>query len=35
MSADVQAYKLRNPVRVVTATALFDGQDAADLAKVG
>ena len=28
MSADVQAYKLRNPVRVVTATALFDGHDA-------
>ncbi len=29
MSASVEIYKPRNPVRIVTATSLFDGHDAA------
>jgi len=29
MSAPVEIYKPRNPIRVVTATSLFDGHDAA------
>ncbi|RPJ75924.1 MAG: methylmalonyl-CoA mutase, partial [Desulfobacteraceae bacterium] len=29
MSAQVEIYKPRNPIRVVTATSLFDGHDAA------
>ncbi|MFP4650159.1 MAG: fused isobutyryl-CoA mutase/GTPase IcmF [Desulfobacterales bacterium] len=29
MGADIQPYKAENPIRVVTATSLFDGHDAA------
>jgi len=29
MSVQVEIYKPRNPIRVVTATSLFDGHDAA------